>query len=130
MDKKRLSIIVFIIGIITLIAGLVFLIVKLTSGPSVHDGEYLVSIGKWTKEDEEKVVWEFTEIGKGTLTTNGHVNDYDFVWVLDGDTMKIQTDWLYDLNDEFKYSLDRGNNILTLTRDEETYKFIPLATED
>ena len=47
MNKKRISLIVSIIGLLTLIAGVVFLIVRLTAGPSVADGEYLVSVGEW-----------------------------------------------------------------------------------
>ena len=35
--------------------------------------------------DEPSVIWNFTEIGKGTLTTNNHENDYDFIWAIDGD---------------------------------------------
>ena len=153
MNKKRISLIVLIIGIITLIAGVVFLIVQLNSGPSIADGEYLVSIGEWklksgkceqskcaenTKCVDENgqssvvcegdgVVWNFTEIGKGTLTTNNHVNDYDFVWTLEDGKLKINTEWLYTLNDEFEYTLDQNGNILTLTRGDEEVEFVPLT---
>lgn len=153
MNKKRISLIVLIIGIITLIAGVVFLIVQLNSGPSIADGEYLVSIGEWKLKsgkceqskcaentkcvDEngqssvvcegDSVVWNFTEIGKGTLTTNNHVNDYDFVWTLEDGKLKINTEWLYTLNDEFEYTLDQNGNILTLTRGDEEVEFVPLT---
>ena len=129
MNKKRVSLIVFIIGIITLIAGVIFLIVKLTAGPSVADGEYLISVGEWAEEDEPGVVWNFTELGKGTLTTNDHVNDYDFTWTIEDGKLKIKTEWLYTMDDEFDYELDQSNKILTITREgEEAVKFIP-ATE-
>lgn len=129
MDKKRISLIVLIIGLITLVAGVVFLIVRLNAGPSIQDGEYLVSVGEWTEEDEPGVVWNFTEIGKGTLTTNNHTNDYDFIWALEDGKLKVETDWLYTLDDEFEYKLDQNNNVLILTSGETEIKFTPLVTE-
>ena len=125
MNKKRISLIVLIIGLLTLIAGVVFLIVRLNAGPSVADGEYLVSVGEWKEQDEPSVIWNFTEIGKGTLTTNNHTNDYDFVWAIEDGKLKVNTEWLYTLNDEFDYTLDQNGNILTLTRGDEETIFIP-----
>ena len=127
MNKKRVSLIVFIIGLLTLIAGVVFLIVRLTAEPGVADGEYLVSVGEWTEQGEPGIVWNFTEIGKGTLTTNNHTNDYDFVWTLEDGKLKINTEWLYTLNDEFEYTLDQNGNVLTLIRGGEKVEFIPVA---
>ena len=118
-----------IIGLITLVVGVVFLIVRLTAGPSVADGEYLVSVGEWTEQGEPGIVWNFTEIGKGTLTTNNHTNDYDFVWALEDGKLKINTEWLYTLNNEFDYVRDQGSNILTLTSGDETFTFVPVITE-
>ena len=127
MNKKRVSLIVMIIGLITLIVGVVFLIVRLTARPSVADGEYLVSVGEWTEQGEPGIVWNFTEIGKGTLTTNNHTNDYDFVWALEDGKLKIDTEWLYTLNDEFDYTLDQNGNMLTLTNGNEEIIFAPVA---
>lgn len=129
MNKKRVSLIVFIIGLLTLIAGVVFLIVRLNAGPSVADGEYLVSVGEWKEQDEPSVIWNFTETGKGTLTTNNHTNDYDFVWAIEDGKIKVNTKWLYTLNDEFDYTLDQNGNMLTLTRGDETFTFVPVITE-
>ena len=128
--KPTVSIIIFIIGIITLVTGLVLLIVRLVSGPATEDGDFLVKIGEWAlegnsdcTENEEteqdcdnspKVIWTFTEIGKGKLTTNGHLNDYDFIWAIEGGKLKIETDWLYQLNDEYDYKLDQSSKKLTL----------------
>ena len=151
MDKKRISIITLIVGLVTLVAGVVFLIIRLTAASGVADGEYLVSIGKWGLEggncvqakcgenakcvgpdgeatvicDGDGVIWNFTEIGKGTLTTNNHVNDYNFTWAIEDDKLIIQTEWLYTLNNEYNYSLDQNNNTLTLISGDETVKFIP-----
>ena len=126
MNKKRVSLIVFIIGLLTLIAGVVFLIVRLDAGPSVANGEYLVSVGEWKEQDEPSVIWNFTEIGKGTLTTNNHTNDYDFIWAIEDGKLKVNTEWLYTLNDEFDYTLDQNGNMLTLTRGDEETIFIPV----
>ena len=129
MNKKRISIILLIIGLITLIAGVVFLILKLTAKPSVHDGKYLVSISEWVEQGEPNVMWKFTEIGKGTLTTNNHINDYDFTWTIEDGRLRIDTEWLYTLSNEFDYTLDQNENILTLTSGDENIVFIPLVTE-
>ena len=129
MNKKRVSIILLIIGLITLIAGVVFLILKLTATPSVHDGKYLVSISEWVEQGEPNVIWKFTEIGKGTLTTNNHINDYDFTWTIEDGRLKIDTEWLYTLSNEFDYTLDQNENILTLTSGNEDTVFVPLVTE-
>jgi hypothetical protein len=129
MNKKRTSIILLVIGLITLIAGVVFLILKLTAKPSVHDGKYLVSISEWVEQGEPNVIWKFTEIGKGTLTTNNHINDYDFTWTIEDGRLKIDTEWLYTLSNEFDYTLDQNENILTLTSGNEDTVFVPLVTE-
>ncbi len=60
------------------------------------------------------VIWKFTEVGKGTLTTNGHINDYDFIWAIEDGKLKIETKWLYDLENEFDYEIRRGEGALVL----------------
>ena len=127
MDKKKKKIIfisVFAVGLATLIAGAVFLILNLTRGTDVADGEYLISVEKWVLSDSDRVEWKFTEIGKGTLTTNAHENDYDFLWSLEDGKMKVETDWLYDLEDEYDYKLDQNAGELTLSADGKEYKFV------
>ncbi|MBO4276107.1 hypothetical protein J5868_00120 [Candidatus Saccharibacteria bacterium] len=130
-DKKKVwGIVIFVLGLLTLAAGVAFLLHNLLKGPNVRDAEYLVEIGAWQREDEPTVIWNFTEIGKGTLTTNYHINDYDFIWQIDGDTLKIETDWLYDLNDEYTYKLDQGKNTLTLTSASGDINFVPASSVD
>ena len=159
MDKKKLiSLIIFVIGLTALASGVIFLVINLNQGPSLADGEYLVSVDEWIldggvetncaivnsmdivmdegdtedgggdKNAEEtncipSVFWNFTEIGKGTLTTNNHVNDYDFIWALEDGKLLIETDWLYKLEDEYEYALDQNNGTLTLTKGDETIVF-------
>ena len=143
-DKKKIiSIVILTVGIVTLVVGVVFLILKLSGGAAVSDAEYLVEVGSWKLdgehcvemkcEDEMKclgadgepmvscngggVIWNFTEIGKGTLTTNDHVNDYDFIWAIEDGKLKIETSWLYTIDNEYTYTLDKGSNTLVLDDD-------------
>ena len=123
MNKQKVSLIVFIIGIFTLVAGAVALVLSFVIKPDMRDAEYLVEVGEWAEEENEGVIWKFTEIGKGTLTTNNHINDYDFIWAIDGETLKIETKWLYDLNNDFTYKVNQGDKTLTLTTGETEYRF-------
>jgi len=153
MNKKRISIITLVVGLIALVASAVFLIIRLNAKPGVADGEYLVSVGEWTIEGDNclqskcgdnakcvdadgnstviceggSVIWDFTDIGKGTLTTNNHLNDYDFTWAIDDDKLIIETEWLYTLDDTYEYKLDQNANILTLRDGDKEIKFVPVS---
>ena len=123
--KNRIGFIVMLVGVLALVAGLVFFLISIFSKPGLRDAEYLVEIGKWSREDEPTVIWNFTEVGKGTLTTNSHTNDYEFIWAIEDDTLKIETKWLYELNDTYAYKLDQGSKTLTLNPGENEIKFVP-----
>lgn len=123
--KGRAGIVVFVIGATTLVAGVAFLLFNLFKAPDIRDAEYLVQISTWQREDEPTVVWNFTEIGKGKLTTNFYLDEYDFIWAMDGEQLKIETDWLYTLDDEYTYKLDQSAKTLTLANGEKTYTFVP-----
>ena len=115
-NKKLItSVVMFVIGVITLVCGVVFLILKLNTKPNVADAEFLVEVGSWEETDNPSVIWTFTEVGKGKLTTNNHLNDYDFIWAIEGDTLKIEIDWLYTLNNEYNYTLDQSGKVLKIT---------------
>lgn len=125
MDKKKIiSIAVMACGIIMLIVGVVFWALKLNETPAVADGEYLVTAGSWKLEDQDSLVWNFTEIGKGTLTTNNHLNDYTFTWALEDGKILIETDWLYTLNNQFSYKLDQNAGTLLLSDGDNEYRFL------
>lgn len=117
--KKKWPLIICALGVVALITGAAFLIFKLATGPSTNDAEYLVSVGEWMREDASDVVWNFTEIGKGTLTNDAHLNDYNFEWAIDGDKLQIKTAWLYDLNDEFEYHLDQNTKTLIIRNEDK-----------
>lgn len=117
MDKKSFAFFVF--GMVILAVGLVLLVVKIITGPRMDNAEFLISAGEWVREDEPTVIWDFTEVGKGKLTTDGHLNNYNFAWALEGGKLKIETTWLYSLSDEFEYSLDQGAKVLTIKKPEK-----------
>jgi len=122
--KKVISISVLIVGMIALIVGVVFLVLNIIKANQAADGDYLVTAGNWVLEDSDGVIWDFTEVGKGTLTTNNHLNDYNFIWAIEDDKLLIETDWLYSLENEFKYELNQGARVLTLTADDgAVYRF-------
>lgn len=125
--RKKLPIITLIIGILVLVAGLTFMLIKLLAAPKVKDAEYLIQIGQWKESGAEGVIWNFTSIGEGTLTTNNHTNDYKFTWSMDGDKLKIQTDWLYTLSNEYTYELNQNENTLTLTEGSNKINFQPAS---
>ena len=116
-------------GVVLLVAGIVILVLNLTWQPEIRDAEFLVAESEWRLKDAPEVIWRFTEIGEGVLTTNSHINDYAFQWAVDDQKLTIRTDWLYDLNDEFAYVLDRGEKTLTLSRGEETVVFVASEAE-
>jgi hypothetical protein len=130
-DKKKIvGLIVFMIGCVVLIAGIVAGIIRLVSTPGARDAEYLVETKTWMLENEPGVVWQFSEIGKGTLTSNNHVNDYDFLWAIEGDVIKIETNWLYTINNEYTYELNQNDGVLVLTNGDEEIKFVKVVIEE
>lgn len=121
VDKKRRSsgpkkwaLVVLVVGILALVGGGIFALVKLVGQPKKADADYLISAGEWQREDQPMVIWDFVEVGSGKLTTDGHLNNYDFIWSLENGKLKIETSWLYDLNDEFDYTLDQGAKTLLI----------------
>lgn len=123
---KPISLVTFVLGIISLGVGVTFLVLKIVSKPKVSDAEYLVSKGEWSLDGgDSAVVWSFTEIGKGSLTTNAHKNDYDFIWAIEGEKLKIETKWLYTLNNDYSYALDREKDELSLQDGEKELIFKP-----
>ncbi len=132
--NKAVSLGVLIIGLIMLVVGAVFLILELKKASLLADGDFLVSAGEWRlvegadcdaeSECDDAVIWTFSEIGKGTLTTNGHKNDYDFIWAIRDGKLLIETDWLYKLNNEYEYALDQETRTLTVKSEGAEYKFV------
>ena len=112
--KRRWSFVVLIVGIIALIAGVVVFLVRQNAQPPISDADFLINTGEWVEETNATVIWDFTEIGRGKLTTDGHLNNYDFKWSLDNGKLTIETEWLYDLSDTFDYSIDQNTKELTI----------------
>lgn len=120
LGAKKWSKILFALGMMVLVAGIAVLAVRFFGKPGKADAEFLVSTGEWVREGEPSVVWKFTEVGKGVLTTDGHTNDYDFIWALENGKIKIETSWLYNMNDEFSYTLDQGGKTFTISNDDKS----------
>ena len=128
--NKRFSIFTLVAGLTIFMSGAVFFCLDFFAKPDVRDAEYLVNVGTWVQQSDSEtpsVIWQFTEIGKGTLTTNNHKNDYDFIWALDGDTLKIETAWLYNLENEYTYKINQSAGTFTLTAGDQAITFVPLA---
>lgn len=126
MKKMKVaSIVTLVVGVIVLVIGGVFLIIKKNEASKLGDADYLVETREFVMEGSDgAVVWDFSEIGKGSLTTNNHTNDYNFQWAMEDDKLKIKTDWLYEMDNEYTYQIDQGAGTLTLTDGDETYKFV------
>lgn len=126
--RKKVGLIVFFVGVTVLVAGLVFFLISIFAKPGLRDAEYLVEVGKWVRDDEPGVIWNFTEVGKGKLTTNNYTNEYDFIWAIENDKLKIETEWLYTLNDEYEYLLDQNAKSLIIKSGEKTIEFVAQET--
>lgn len=120
--KKRLPIIAFAMGVVALVVGIELFVFKSVSEPSMADAEFLTSIGKWVREDTSNVVWDFTEMGKGSLTTDNYATTYDFIWAIEDGKLKIETKWLYDLDNEFEYTIDQKAKTLSIKSAEKATK--------
>ena len=127
--SKKVAITIFVIGMVVLIAGLSVLIIKKTAQPLLDDAEFLITAGDWVREDSPSVIWSFTEVGKGKLTTDNHLNDYDFIWKLQDKKLLIETSWLYDLDNEFDYVIDQGEKTLTITNSDKNIEIKFNATK-
>lgn len=112
--KKKLPVIAFTVGIVVLVVGIELFVFRALSKPSMADAEFLVSVGKWVREDTSNVIWDFSEVGKGALTTDNFLNSYDFIWAIEDGKLKIETDWMYDLGNEFEYKIDQKAKTLTI----------------
>lgn len=123
-SHRATSLVIFLIGLAVLVIGVIILVLNITARPAVPDADYLVDRSIWTLSDAPQVEWTFTEVGKGTLTTNSHTNDYNFLWSISGDKLTIETDWLYTLDDTYTYKLDQSTSTLTLTTDDGATSYI------
>ena len=132
--KSKKKIIIIILSIVlglSLLGGALYYFVFRDTTPPLSDAEFLIKIGTWEESDASKVKWIFKENGQGTLTTNDMQNYYDFTWNLEEDVLKITTSWLYELNDEFSFSLNREENTFTVIskEDEKESIFIPTTAD-
>ena len=131
-NKKKIALIVSgIILLLGLIGGAIWYFLLRDTTPPLSDAEFLVKYGTWEKSGAPKVKWIFKGDGKGTLTTNNMINDYEFTWTLEGGILKISTAWLYDLEDEFAFSLNREEESFTVIAkaDAKESTFVPTTAD-
>ena len=126
---KRIIIISVAVFLVLILGGtgLYFYLHRDTSAP-LSDADFLVSVGTWEKSGASKVKWIFKEDGKGSLTTNDALNFYDFTWTLENGTLKIVTDWLYILEDEFSFTLNREEESFTVIAKEDEKESVFIKT--
>ncbi|MBR3180731.1 hypothetical protein IKF63_01480 [Candidatus Saccharibacteria bacterium] len=129
--SKKPLIITIVIVVILLAGGLLGYFFFFKKAPKIvlSDSEYLIQTKSWEKVDAPTVIWVFDEGGKGELTTNKS-NYYNMTWLLEGKTLKIDTDWLYELNDSFDVTIDRDNSTFTVVNlsDNTESVFVPLGS--
>jgi len=114
-DKKRktITIICSIIAFV-LITVAAFFITKALNPDSVSTADFLVAEQSWQKSDEASVVWSFSSDGTCKITTNS-TETFDCSWQLIDNNLKIQTNWLKTLSDEFEIEINKSDNSFTVT---------------
>ncbi len=137
-DKKisPIVIVAIIIGVLAIVGVCLYFFVFKEPEPEVvlTDAQYIIKTSSWEKQDSPTVIWTFHEDGTGELTTNKS-NYYETLWELtegeEGQVLKTTTDWLYELNDSFAFTLDREANSFTVKNlaDDTESIFVPLGTQ-
>lgn len=133
LRRRAISVAVFLCGVISLVAGVVALVYGLARSDEVSAAAFLVKAGPWQRQDAPDVTWQFTSIGAGTLTTDGGEHEYPFTWALVDGQLKVDTEWLYTLNDAYDFSLNQSTSKFTLKTAQGTVAFVPVSaasTED
>ncbi|MBR2586847.1 hypothetical protein IKE71_00515 [Candidatus Saccharibacteria bacterium] len=143
--KKHLSsnaklgiIISAIVAVVTAVVLVLVFVVFRKEEPEVALSERELLIAHaWEKEGAPTVIWTFRKDGTGELTTNKS-NYYDMKWNLEQEEgansfkLKITTDWLYELEDDFLLEFDRENDKLMLKNlaDDGESTFVALGTAE
>ena len=134
--KTKLAIIIsaVVVALLAIAAILIFVVFKKEEPEVVlTDRDFLSSIS-WEKQGAPTVIWTFHNDGTGEITTNKS-NYYDMEWELEeGDTttLKITTNWLYDLEDSFTFALNREEKtfIVVNLADNTESTFVQLGTAE
>jgi len=135
--KARMAIIIgsVVVGLAVVGALLYFLVFRKEEPVAVLTDRDILVAHAWEKQDAPTVIWTFHADGTGEITTNKS-NYYDMKWYFEQDgedrTLKIDTAWLYELNDSFSFTLDRENSSFTVKNlaDEGESVFVPLGTAE
>ncbi|MBR3319727.1 hypothetical protein IKG20_00230 [Candidatus Saccharibacteria bacterium] len=135
--KAKLAIIIsaIVLGVIAIALVLILIVFKKTEPEVVLTDLDILTAHAWEKEGAETVIWTLNRDGTGEITTNKS-NYYDMKWTIEQgeetQTLKVDTAWLYELNDSFSFSLDREADSFTVKNlaDETESVFVPLGTAE
>ena len=123
--KKLITTSVSIIAFIAVAVGAYFITKSLNNSSALSVVDFLVSGHEWEKVGEESVVWTFENENTCKVTTNS-TETFDCTWELNGETLKIKTKWLRDLEDEFTLSVNEAEKSFTIVSkvDEKESTFV------
>lgn len=126
MKKKILVTTCSILAFAAIAAGAYFIAKTLDSTSAASATDFLIAGHEWQKTGEESVVWTFENDGTCKVTTNS-TETFNCTWQLDGETLKIKTKWLRDLEDEFSIYINKAENSFTVISkaDEKSSTFVP-----
>ena len=130
-SKKPLIITLVAVAVLALAGGVYYYLAHREKPVFLSDAEYLIDVESWEKSGAPSVIWAFRADSKGELTTNKS-NYYPTSWSLEGGKLQISTSWLYELNDEFEFSLNRVEKSFTVKNlsDDTESTFLPLGTQE
>ncbi|MBR3232952.1 hypothetical protein IKF74_01570 [Candidatus Saccharibacteria bacterium] len=140
--SKKAKLALIISGAVLVAAAIVVVLIlfvfKKTEPVIVKTDRDILTAHAWEKDGAPTVIWTFRDDGSGEITTNKS-NYYNMNWSLEQgegesatQTLKITTNWLYDIEDTFTFSLDRDEDTFTVKNlaDNIESVFLPLGTAE
>lgn len=113
MKKKKIIVIICsVLAFAAIVAGAFFITKSINEKANISTAEFLASGHEWKKSGEETVVWTFESNGTCKVTTNS-TETFDCKWEIEDKNLKIETDWLTTLKDEFEISINTSDNSFT-----------------
>ena len=116
--KKALVTVCSIVAFLAVVAGAFFITKAIDGKTAVSITEFLVSGHEWEKVGEETVVWTFENEKACKVTTNS-TETFDCEWEIEGDTLKIRTKWLRELEDEFTLEINEAEKSFKIISKED-----------
>lgn len=138
--KAKLALIISgaVLAAAAIVVVLILFVFKKDEPVIVKTDQDILTAHAWEKDGAPTVIWTFHTDGSGEITTNKS-NYYNMKWSLEQgegesatQTLKITTNWLYDLDDSFIFSLNRDEDTFTVKNltDNTESVFLPLGTTE